>query len=257
MAHSPPDAVDKTESQLNTSKDWIKFEKSKPIVLRILPPIDGEELPWEIIHQHFHKTSKGKAVPYNCPNKMNNNRCPGCEEFDRLIATGNPADEELAKKEWRAGSRGIARAIARNEPDLGVRPVGLSATVIKALNAYRKGNDLNPGLDFTDAENGYDIVVERLGKQPWYKVDVARASSPIAQTAEGLQDIIEQMRALPLKPFAKVLSYEQIQEKIAAAELAEGSGGSANAPATSIPTTGRQREIGGAVDGVNDSKDPF
>lgn len=250
--------ADKTSDQLNTSQQWIKFKLGEPKVLRILPPLANEDLPWVIIHQHFLKIPGGKAVPFNCPNKHKNERCPACEMFDKLMGTGNPTDEKMAREMYKVGTRGIARAIDRENPDAGVRPVGLSQTVIKALNEIRKGNKLNGETDFTHPLEGFDLVIERKDGPPWYTVQVARNPSPLAQTDAGFDDIINQMHNLALAPFAKVLSYDDIVKKIQDAK-AEAGGGAAQggravgqpAPQASLPTGSSS-----SFDS-NDNSDPF
>ena len=38
---------------MKSSASWIKFQLRETKLIRILPPLAGEELPWVIIHQHF------------------------------------------------------------------------------------------------------------------------------------------------------------------------------------------------------------
>lgn len=245
--------AEKTDDQMNTSQQWIKFDVEVPKILRILPPLADEDLPWVIIHQHFLKIPGAKSVPFNCPNKHRNERCPACEEFERLLSTGNPVDEKMAKDNYRASTRGIARAIDRENPDAGVRPVGLSSTVLKALNELRKGNKLNGETDFTHPLEGFDLVITRKKGPPWYTVGTARNPSPLAQTDAGFDDIIAQMQNMKLEPFAKVLSYEDIVAKIKASREEAGGGSQpAVGQATSAPALNADSNFDS-----NTSSDPF
>jgi hypothetical protein len=207
------DSAKKTREQMGSGQDWIKFEKNVPKVLRFLPPMVGEDLPWVIVHQHFIKVPGSKNVVFNCPRKMENRRCPACEKRDKLLSTGNPADEKLAS-DFRPSFRAFARAIDRENPEAGVQPVGFGKTVMNRLNSFREGNKLNPnGIDFTDPENGYDLVIEYLGKDPWYEVQIAQVPSPLAKTDEGLSTIVEQAQGIALAGYGKILTWDKIVEK--------------------------------------------
>ena len=240
--------VRQTQNEMDSS-DWIKFDKRVTKFIRLLPPLAGEgESPWVIIHQHFIKIPGGKAVPFNCPRKMRNERCPACDKYDKLMSTGNPHDESLARREYRANTRAIARAIDRDNPDAGVRPVGLSTTILRSLNHYREKLE----IDFTDPMEGYDLAIEYLGEQPWYRVEMSRQSSPIAKTDTGLEDVIKQMNGLSLQPFAKVLAYDDIVNKLREAQ-GNAQGGSASFNDMSSPAP---KGLNAGFDS-NNSNDPF
>lgn len=234
------DAVDKTEEQMGSKSEWIKFPKGKTVIVRLMPPLVGEELPWVLIHQHFIKVPGGKAITFNCPMKMLNRRCPACEKEARLKGTGNPADEALAS-EFRAGFRAIARGIDRASPELGVRPVGFGSTVLNRLNHFRK--KLNK--DFTHPQSGTDVAIEFLGKAPWYQVDLAE-QGPIASTSEGLEQVVAQMKALSLVSFAKVLSYDEIVSKFT------------DEPAMqAAPASATRAALGSSINDVDTGDEPF
>lgn len=233
------DAV-KTREGMSSGADWIKYDKNVTVVTRFLPPLQGEALPWELIYQHFIKIPGGKTLTFNCPRKMKNERCPACEKADKLDATGNTNDEVLAK-EFRPGFRAIARAFDRDRMDAGVRPVGISSTVMKRLNHFRE--KLNK--DFVNPNTGSDIAIEYLGQAPWYQVDLLDPS-PLASTPQGLADIVQQMRNLPLKPFAKVLSYEDIVAKF-----------SGDANVRQVASSSPRAAIGSAPGAVDTGDDPF
>lgn len=247
----------KTTAQAMSSGDWIKFDKGVPKLIRILPPLAGESLPWVLIYQHFIKVGD-KRLTVNCPRKMNVGPCPICEEYDRLMATGNPTDEAAAKENFRPSFRAIARAIDRERPGM-VRPVGLSGTVVGLLNTIVKGKPpAVQGVDFTHHEHGYDLLIEYLGTSPWYTAQKVDQPSPIASSEAGILDIAAKMKAVNLADKAKVFDYNVLQAKLA--ELL-GGGGSAAQPVGGFAAMpgGQPQPALGATPGstINTSKAPF
>jgi len=188
---------------------WLKLKPGTNIV-RLLPPMVGMPEPWVTIFQHFIKAPGNTQVVFNCPRRMENLRCPACEKADKLKATGNPADEKLSKEFW-ASQRNIAFAIDRDEMDKGVQMFAFGSTIKTRLRHFRE----KLGKDYTDFENGYDIVIERIGQgiSTEYQTDLGE-QGPITHDMKKLEGWVADLP--DLKSFAKVLDYDTIVEKFAA-----------------------------------------
>jgi hypothetical protein len=221
---------------------WMKMKQGTNIV-RILPPLKGMTEPWVTIYQHFIKVPGAKQVVFNCPRRMENKRCPACEKGDRLKATGNPADEKAARDFW-ASQRMISFAIDRDEMDKGIQLFPFGATIKGRLRHFRE----KLGKDFTDLNDGFDIVIERMGQglSTEYQTDLGEQCPVVGDMSQ-----LESWAAdLPdLQSFAKVLSYDAIVEKFATAGSSVG--GSAPRPALS---TGSVQDSENEVD---DGSDPY
>ena len=189
---------------------WLKLKQGTNVV-RIMPPLVGMLEPWVTIYQHFIKPpGGGNAVVFNCPRRMENQRCPACEKGDRLKATGNPVDEKAAKDFW-ASQRNIAFAINRDDMESGIQIFGFGATIKNRLRHFRE----KLGKDFTDLNNGFDIVIERMGEgmKTEYQADLGEQCSAMADMSK----LAAMAGELPdLKSFAKVLPFDTIIEKFAA-----------------------------------------
>lgn len=207
---------------------WLKLESGTNIV-RILPPLVGMREPWITIYQHFIKPPGGGQVVFNCPRRMENKPCPACEKYDRLKASGDPADEKAARDYW-AGPRMIGFAINRDDPDSGVQLFPFGTTVKKRLRHFRE----KLGKDFTNLENGFDIVIEKMGSgmDTEYQTDLGE-QGPILPDMKKFEEMITDLPNLA--DFQKVLSYETILEKFATAG-SNAVGGAAVRPALKAQT---------------------
>jgi hypothetical protein len=185
---------------------WVKFEVGVTRRLRVLPPLANEQLPWVVAHQHFVKIN-GTTTVVNCPAAMMNQRCPVCEKIASLEATSAPADAQAAK-EMRSNARTIARVIDRDGPQI-VQLAAFSSTIMQRLSHFRT----KLGIDFTNAEKGQDIAIERLPSNPWYQVDLL-GESPLARDLDGLERIAASMAQVHLEREASVLTYAEIVKKI-------------------------------------------
>lgn len=234
------DAAAKARKE-ESSSSWLKLSPGTNII-RLLPPLVGMIEPWVTIYQHFIKLpGEGNRLVFNCPRRMNNERCPSCEKGDRLRATGRPADEKAAR-EWFPSQRNIAFAIDREDPEKGIQILGFGATIKNRLRHFRE----KLKKDITSFDKGFDIVIERMGQglNTEYQVDLGE-QCPILDNMTQLE---EWAADLPdLQDFAKVLPYETIIEKFAAANGVE-------------PPAG-PKQVGGTVQDddneLDDSETPY
>ncbi len=68
-------------------------------VIRFLPPVEGEDVPWVRVFNHGFK-GKGGWLIDNCPTTIGK-KCPVCEANSALWNTGNEADKDVARNRKR------------------------------------------------------------------------------------------------------------------------------------------------------------
>jgi hypothetical protein len=188
-------------SKLGQGADFLKLKEGKN-QLRFLPAKVGDK-PFVRVQQHFIEPPGGKGFSFACPRIHAKKACPVCDRVDKLYATGNPRDEEEAKK-LKPSLRVFANVIDRSDPERGVVVFGFGKTIYEQLIALRK--DDSAGGDYMDpGPEGFDIVIERTGQgmKTEYKVWPARRTSPL-----GNDDWLEQMHSLAR--YAKVMTTEEI-----------------------------------------------
>lgn len=224
--------------QEEASTGWRKWKDGTNIV-RVLPPLLGMEEPWVKIYQHFIKIPGAPApLVFNCPRRMKNAPCPSCEKGDRLKASGNPVDEKAAR-DWYAGERNIGYVIDRDDPDSGVQLQPFGSTIKKRLRHFRE----KLGKDYTDLENGYDIVVEKMGSgmDTEYQTDLGE-QGPVLADMKQFEKWVEELPELT--SFTKVLDYDTLVEK-----FGKAAGGGVSVGAT------RPRAIKAAPSAQDDAND--
>lgn len=189
-------------------------------VLRFLPPPPGKDAAWVITSQHFLKNwaGGGKVLSFNCPKQMMEGRCPACDRYEQLMASGNPVDRERAA-EYRPRYRVFANVIDRNDEEAGVQVVGFGKMILDQITELVTSDDVY-GQDFSHPLEGDDLVIKR-GKEKGftkYSVNIRNARVPgehdrLAATDE---QIIKWLEVAPdLQTYATVLSYEDLIHKAA------------------------------------------
>lgn len=146
--------------------------------LRFLPPRIGEVTIFSVAFQHYGRfPGMQKARSFNCVLKMDpggKRRCPGCEYVAQLRG-GSFRDQEEAD-ELSARMRVYSNIVNRAEENKGPQIYAFGETVYKKLIAMLEDPDV--GGNFSDPENGFDIVITREGKDKnSTKYDVLRAKS--------------------------------------------------------------------------------
>ena len=173
------DAADEAllEASRSGNGDRLKLKQGQNI-LRFLPPPVGRRQPFAIIYQHWVTTAESKRVPMNCARMMAKQRCAACEKMDDLLRSNNSADKAAAE-DWKAKRSVAVNVIDREDEDRGVQLLNFGDMILKQLIAIRK--DARAGGDFTDAEDGFDIIIERTGekKSTKYAVRGARNTTPL------------------------------------------------------------------------------
>jgi hypothetical protein len=102
--------VQKEESPQSDKKSYQDDRLWKPqvdksgngyAVIRFLPQIEGEDLPWVRVFNHAFQGPTGQWFIENCLTSVNGGKCPCCEHNSTLWNSGIEADKEVARKQKR------------------------------------------------------------------------------------------------------------------------------------------------------------
>lgn len=210
-----PSAADREKEELDKvfGAKILKFKVGRNIV-RILPPAEGRDTPFELIWMHFvDVTYQDKPIVFPCPRRMANRPCPVCSKGEEMRTSGDPNQTERAKKlfpkrQW------YANAIDRKQIEEGVQLIAVGKEIMNQLVAIRK-TFAEDGLDFTHPYDGYDIIVERTGtgmEDTEYTSSARAKPSPLGDDDEQMQAWIDGM--VDLKAKALPPSTEEIMMKL-------------------------------------------
>lgn len=160
---------------------------SKMKHIRILP-VNGS--PFQEVHVHSAKVD-GKNRKFTCIAKLEDVPCPFCEARERLMATGEKSDEELAKS-YKSRLMYVVKVIDReNEADgpkfwrfpINYKKEGIMDKIMASVQMV--------GEDITDAETGRDLVLNvvrvknpRGGTYPAVNSVQAMDRKPLSSDAE-------------------------------------------------------------------------
>lgn len=176
----------KTDAAEATGDETFMKLKVGPNVIRILPPRQGEKSPFRVVRQHFIRLPGNDApVVFSCPrHAATKDRCPACEQAAKLRATGVKVDRDRAW-ELMPKLRVFANVIDRKDMDAGPKVLGFGKTIHEELTDLRQ--DPDAGGNFTDPEDGFDVIITRKGtgkNDTSYSVRLARNPSPITDDEE-------------------------------------------------------------------------
>ena len=156
-------------------------------VVRFMPPPIGRGRPFRVVYQHYIKViGADKPVTFACPRMELHQPCPACAHADRLRATKNSADYELAG-DFVARRRVFANVIDP-PPNAKVLKQGLSTMTQAEATSWQNillalgyGSIVGPvdgkwGLKTTTSY--YPMKVQRWNRHVWHiKYQVAGNSS--------------------------------------------------------------------------------
>jgi hypothetical protein len=173
--------ADLAEASKNSTDRW--KPKAGQNVVRFLPPMEGKTSPFSVTYQHWITLPDGARRSMNCARMMAKGRCAACEKMDSLQKSGNAADFE-ASKDWKSKLNVTANIIDREDEAKGVQLYSFGKTVLDKLVAIRK--DSRAGGDFTDSEDGFDIVLTKKGEgmKTEYDALASRNSTPLSDDPE-------------------------------------------------------------------------
>jgi hypothetical protein len=149
-------------------------------VVRILPPVKGVSVPFHRTWLHYLRNPQDPTMPGKpvvCPLKTRGVPCIVCREVSRLRRSGNPADEEAAAQ-LRAGQHVYANAVDMNDIERGVQVFRFGQMIYTWMLSVLVPGDGEEGLDFTDPQGGFNIVIERAGQGIKTKYTCRLANKP-------------------------------------------------------------------------------
>lgn len=213
-AWSPEAAAAEDKAQRSDSGGGVEYVKLKEgrNVLRLLPPTVGSDSPFHRVWQHYINTDDGKLVVFECPwrgkHGSERERCPACEEAERLDRSTNPLDKERARRLW-PSRRVYANAIDRADPDAGTKVLVVGKMIYEGL--LNIARDPDAGGDFTHPETGFDVIVSRTGTgmDTRYKVTAARSNSPLSEDDAEADEWLDTMHTL--KDSVRGLTFDEIK----------------------------------------------
>jgi hypothetical protein len=247
-SYDPKQAAQEREEAVAPS-DFMKLVEGRNVI-RILPPKAGENSPFKIVRQHFIKMPGGaNPVVFVCPRHHGGERCPACEESARYRATGLKVDRDKA---WELSPklRVFANVIDRKDEAAGPKLLGFGKTIFDELTALRSDEDA--GGDYTNATEGFDVIIERTGtgkNDTEYATRLARNSTPITKDAKLMDAWYEAMN--DLKQQVVVRSYAELKEELGLDGGRSSSAGRARLPAG----RGRSAAIETETEVVDDEDD--
>lgn len=173
--------ADLAEASKGNADRW--KPKAGQNVIRFLPPMEGKTSPFVVTYQHWVTTPDGSRRPLNCARMMAKARCAACEKMEALQKTGNAADYDAANG-WKSKLNVMANIIDREDEAKGVQIYSFGKTVLDKLVAIRK--DARAGGDFTDTEDGFDIILSKKGEgmKTEYDAMASRNSTPLSDDPE-------------------------------------------------------------------------
>lgn len=193
MKRELEDSLRKEEERKLRGAETLKFTVGNTPI-RMLPPIDGSGKPWIEMWQHFGFL-KNRKRPLTCPKTFDENQaCPLCEYVDMLYKRKTEEDRKEAKAK-RAQFSCEARALkldANGGNDGNVYKIFFKATLKKKFQSWFS----NPWYqDFTDENEGRDIIIKRVGEgqlDTEYDAEISPNKTPI----KGWEQIKQKMGKL-------------------------------------------------------------
>jgi hypothetical protein len=213
------------------SSDYFKFKNGQNVI-RFLPPLAGQSSPFAVLYQHWVTLPDGSRTSLNCSRMMAKQRCPACEEMDRLARSGNEVDFK-ASNDWKPKLRIKANIIDRDDEDKGVQVVEFGKSILDQLVAIRK--DPRAGGDFTDIEDGFDIVVTKKGEgvKTEYACLASRETTALHNDADVAQEWLDNQHDLSRAKY--VPTYEEAYARLSGGGRAPADHGRVNSSGSRKP----------------------
>lgn len=176
--------------------------------IRILPAVGTMDYFFVEVGQHY-LTEGGK--PFYCPNICSEGKlpCPICEVNEELYKAG----EKEAAGRFRASRAFFMNIIDRSNPGQGVLKFAPGTTIFQALASAIGDPDYG---DISDAQDGYDIKIERTGEGregTKYQTRPTKRSTPLADTDEQIEEWLNDADDLKAFVDEQLLSYDDLAEK--------------------------------------------
>lgn len=247
-ARSAEEVKARANRSIGSRDNYLKGEveyfspKAGDNTVRVLPPT------WEGARHYgldlfLHYGIGPDESAYLCPDKMNGDKCPLCEER----ATASGAGEEDLAKALQPKGRVLVWVIDRKESSKGPliwsMPAGLDKDIVNAAVDKSTGEIYN--ID-DPSENGYDVYFKREGegiKTKYNGIQVARKPSPLSDDAAEADKWLDYVGKHPLDSLLDFRDYETLQAAYAGttvrpAEERTGGDKGGERPKAAIPPRG-------------------
>lgn len=187
--------------------NFMKLKEGRNVV-RILPARPGEKVMFHYF-QHYVEDADGRGQGVACPKKNAQLDCPICD-YAAALERGSAKDKERAKKYW-ASKRTLLNVIDRSDPDAGVKTLAVGKKILESLLSLKR--NLEPGTDFVDPDDGFDISIERKGTGKNDTSYILQGSTKAKPMLPAHADRAKAIQTQPyLSTFAKIMEAEDIIE---------------------------------------------
>lgn len=230
------DEQDKEVRAATSNEFWKPEVGENPV--RFLPKLKGWKSHAKIIYEHFidDAADPDRSIRFVCPRNTTKGeqRCPVCEQADKLKRSRSPVDHDRAKEMY-PQMRVYTNIIDREAPEMGPRIYPFGKTVWNALKKIAKSK--HGGGDYTNpGPNGFDVIIDREGtskNDTRYAVRAARSDSELTVEVDQLERWLAGQWALdyyatllPAEDLMKLLRGEKISNR---SKLADTDGGNRRA----------------------------
>ncbi len=253
LSNMEKDAKNKGFKQDETLWTPDKPEKGKTLIyrFRVLPTITkrGYQPAWAGYKTHFFKSLvTGKFVNEYCPTTIGN-PCPICEYSGKLFNTGDPEDEKIAKKFYKA-QKFVANILVVKEPDEKRKEnegkVFKYVFGTKIMEKFKSALFPEEGMEqvyFIDPYEGFDfnLVVKIVGDFANYDSSVfVTTKTAIAQSDKEIEKILNSTYDLETEFLSEsnFKSYANLQEVVNTQIVGASPKSVVKTKPVSIPTTG-------------------
>lgn len=179
---------------------WIPL-KDGVTTVRVVARV-GDEEPWREVDRHFLQNYVRVDDFPKAPVCLDDDSCPGCRISAQLRADGDDQNANRTK----AQHRFIWVAISRDNPfddDGGLRLKMLESPITVFQGMARTAKEW--GMDFTDAQDGYDLEILRTSTGPMPKYEVKAVTSQEGATKTVLKSpLTEAETALVLEAYPDI-----------------------------------------------------
>lgn len=204
-------------------KLFIDVPKDGSILVRPLPANKSNGELWHMVANHYKLKSaedkdRGIAV---ADLSVHGTEATGRKDYiNELVAVlekfGDKNEKEIAEK-IKSSSRWYIQVMLVEKTDTGLKYTGpkllsVPRTGVNAINEILKASDMANEPDMSDADKGFNIMVTRYSKTPWYSAQ--RAGSPLSldTVVPGWEDTF--IKDVDEKLNIKVLTYDEQREAV-------------------------------------------
>ena len=187
--------------------------------IRILPPtFDNESRRLFGLKVFLHYNIGVDKSAYLCPAKMQNSKCPICDERAKL----DPDTDEEYIRSLNYSGKILIYVLDRNSPDKGPLVWTIPNTVLDDILDDSEDEATGELLNIDHPEKGYDVsfMAVDAGKRTckYKKVRVSRKATPLAVEDADFDDVMDFIEKYPLSEILNYYSTSHIAAKFGAEE---------------------------------------